>query len=144
MRSGLSAPVGSGPSWIIIILTPARSWQNQNQRLKAGSAEPVPRRSGSSYLQLLDGVAAAADHQPHLAGRDQHLLHRGAAVAITMETRPVPTPLHDLDQQPLRLPGQNQNRYRAGSTGTRTRRTGSGRTRSARRHSLDALWSSRQ
>lgn len=62
---------------------------------------------GLPHLQLLDGVAAAADHQPHLTGRDQHLLHRGAAtVAVSVETGPVSAALHDLDQQPLGLPAR--------------------------------------
>lgn len=56
------------------------------------------------YLQLLDGVSSSADHQPHFAGWDQHLLHRGPALAVAVETRAVPAALHDLDKQSLCLP----------------------------------------
>lgn len=81
--------------------------------MKQEQGGPIEPRPSPPYLQLLDGVAAAADHQPHLAGRDQHLLHRGtAAVPVAVETRPVSAALHDLDQQPLGLPVHRGQRSR--------------------------------
>ncbi|TNN57796.1 hypothetical protein EYF80_031980 [Liparis tanakae] len=57
------------------------------------------RQDGQSrYLQLFDGVSSSTNHQPHLAGRDEHLLHGGSAFTIAVKTRTVSATVHDLDQ----------------------------------------------
>lgn len=61
----------------------------------------------TSYLELFNGVSAPADHQAHLTGRNQHLLHRAATLPIAVETRPVPTAFHNLSQHSLSLPETN-------------------------------------
>lgn len=109
MRRGLSAPVGIGPSCIIIILTPALSWKKKNKinkikiTLKTYKYLYIDEHGGpKSHLQLFDGVPSSANHKSDLTGRDQHLLHSGLTIA--METRAVSAAVHDLDQEPLGLP----------------------------------------
>ena len=65
----------------------------------------------SSDLQLFDGVPSFPDDQAHFAGGDKDLLDGVVAVHVVVEARPVPTSLHDLPQQSLRLPdGQSKGR----------------------------------
>lgn len=64
-----------------------------------------PLSVSCTYLQLFDGVPSLANDQAHFAGRDEDLLDGAVAVHLAVEPRAVPTPVHNLAQQPLGLPG---------------------------------------
>lgn len=111
----LSASDHPGSSSSSLLLAP--DTQTQHQRDSSIPQQVYrPCICQTIYLQLFDGVSSSANHQPHLTRWDQHLLHRGSALPIAMETGTVSTAVHDLDQQPLRLPVKTQT-WRSLATG---------------------------
>lgn len=139
MRRGLSAPVGMGPSWIIIIFTPALSWKmtqvwHQHQVLRhTDMTHPV------NHLQLFDGVSASPDHQPNLTGWNQHLLYWGSAFPITMKTRTISAAIHNLHQQSFGVP-LNTHTHKQEWGEDQVRRW----SKRVTKNLLNALWSSSQ
>ena len=59
MRRGLSAPVGIGPSWIIIIFTPARSWYTQQHIRDIKHTHTLQQCSSSAPLWVSITLPAA-------------------------------------------------------------------------------------